>query len=212
MNRIQKQRLYNSIMESVAKIVKSSLNEYDDFYNKTSKINDIDLYKFATTTLTDLCAKYFKLAYNKNKDDGAIVKNTKVTSGKTKFDLHTASFTANFCKIIDPHNITDKTKVLCKIYNKEKEDDVLTINYDSISNGYYEYYASIIDGIAYFVHIEDIMKYPKFDKKCVVERNHKFFLNVSVDYFITCAGDLYYKLSPDDLNLYNKQYTKYVVK
>lgn len=199
-------------MESVSKIVKSSLNEYGDYYNKTSKINDINLYKFATTTLTDLCAKYFKFAYNKNKDDGTIVKNTKVTSGKTKFDLHTASFTANFCKIIDPINITGKTKVLCKIYNREKENDVLTINYEPIINGYYEYYASIIDGTAYFVHAEDIMKYPKLDKKCVVERNHKFFINVSVDYFIKCAGTLCYELNEDDLNLYNTQYTKYVVK
>lgn len=200
------------IIDKIAKTVKNAINEAYElneyrparaWSSKSPGIKDWDLYNFANKVMVPLCSKYMKYAAY------AKVTVKPVTAGRGGSELHRAAFSATLTSLDNP-KASNKYKVLCKIYNTEKELDAIAIDYNAIVDGYYNLFASIIDGTVYYLDLTDVYRYQKEMGNSCITRNGKF-INIATDYFIDMA-----RYSADmeeaDIAEYNRQYEKYVKK
>lgn len=190
-----KNQLYEAIITDIAKIVKSYLNE---------GIKDYDKYNFVIKILAPLCEKYFKYAGIYGRVTSSL---TKATGGK---DLHRGSFNVQVKSLNNPKDPGEKFKVLCKIYNEQKQDDTVTIDFEAIYNGYYKYFATIINNTVYYLRYTDVTNYYQMMGNKCVSRDAKF-IYISADYFIDNA-EYKAELSPEDITVYNNGYNRYIRK
>jgi hypothetical protein len=187
--------LYESIIKDISQIIKSHLNE---------GIKDFDKYNFVIKILTPLCEKYFKFAGIYGKVNTSL---TKAIAGK---DLHRGSFNVQVQSLNNPKDKGERFKVLCKIYNEQKTDDTVTIDFESIYNGYYKYFATIIDNTVYYLNYSDVINYyQSLGNKCVSKDRR--FIFISADYFIDKA-QYSATLTSDDIKIYSDGYKRYINK
>lgn len=182
---------------------KKSLNEYrymsGGSVNKT--INDPDLYVFATQVIVPLCMKYAKYAFYAKVKASAI-------KGRNGSDLHRAAFKMELQSL----NSDAKSlhRVLCKIYNTNKQDNTIAIDYNAIADGYYDYFASIIDGTVYFTPLSELYRYQAEMGNVCITKGGKY-MAVDADYFIDHSTNSY-EMEQTDINEYNKAFDRYVNK
>lgn len=192
-NTIIKRPKYNSLTEYYARNTGLGYN---------TRINDPDAYKFATGILMDMCMKYIQYAF---------WCKAKVSPVKSRNDngLHRAAFNATLISL-ESDKSQDKHKVLCKIYNKEKDNDCVAIDYNAIVDGYYDLFASVIDNTVYYLHIGSIYRYQEAMGNACISKSGKY-INIAADYFINYA-QASYEMKPEDIAKYNAEYNKYIKK
>lgn len=192
---------YNSILEYYR------ANRYNDngrrnFYG----INNFDSYNFATNIVEPFCEKYFLLAAWAKGNTKKIVADKDNDS-----KLHRAAFRARISSLDNPNDKGEVFKVLCKIYNPtNKNRDCILIDFDTIADGRYKYYATIIDGTCYYIPnviVNDYMQ--RAGNSAVTSQNGKFFINVATDFWIDNAW-YSYEMDAADQATYNKEFEKYI--
>ena len=166
-----------------------------------TKINDPDAYKFANGTLLDICMKYIQWAF---------WCKAKVSPVKSRNDngLHRAAFNATLTSL--ESGIQDKHKVLCKIYNREKDNDCVAIDYNAIVDGYYDLFAAVIDNTVYYLPLGNVYRYQEEMGNACISKTGKY-INIAADYFIEYAAGSY-EMKPEDIAVYNRDYNKYIKK
>ena len=192
--------LYETIINDIAKIVKQKLNS--NLLNES--IRDYDKYNFVIQILTPLCEKYFKYSgiYGRIK--------TSLTKARSGQDLHRGSFNVQLKSMDNPKDPGDRFKVLCKIYNESKLDDTVTIDFEAILQGYYKYFATIINDTVYYLDLYEVQNYyQQMGNNCVSKDGR--FIYVSADYFIY-HSDYSAPLKSEDRTIYRNGYNKYIKK
>lgn len=185
----------------------NKINEYsaygrNGYSNSTYKLQDPDLYIFATKTLVDICSKYIGHAFWCKAE---IVPN----KGKAGADLHRASFRAKLTSLKSDKS-SDKQNVLCKIYNENRTDDAVAIDLNAVYDGHYSMIASVIGDSVYYLPISAVLMYQEEMGNACVSKNGKF-INVVADYFIDYSAGSY-KMEQADIDRYDRDYKKYVLK
>ena len=102
-------------------------NEYTILNGGNSKINNIDLYNFATKVLEPICERNFVYGGIKAK-----VK-TKASTGRGGSDFHRAAFKVTATSLSDGSKET--FSVLCKMYKEDSVTDEVTIDYQCLMGG-----------------------------------------------------------------------------
>lgn len=183
----------------------NKVNEYSSYnrYDKPSyKLNDPDLYIFATKTLVDICAKYIQYAF-------WCKAKISINKGRTGSDLHRASFRATLTSLQNDA-ASDKQNVLCKIYNVNKTDDSVTVDTAAVYDGHYSMVATVIDDSVYYLPMTEIYRYQEEMGNSCVSKDGKF-MYINADYFIDYSAGSY-KMEQTDIDRYYKDYRKYVLK
>ena len=177
-------------------------NEYTILNGGNSKINNIDLYNFATKVLEPICERNFVYGGIKAK-----VK-TKASTGRGGSDFHRAAFKVTATSLSDGSKET--FSVLCKMYKEDSVTDEVTIDYQCLMGGYYKYIATIIAGTVYYLRMDDIYAYQEMMGNACVTPNGQF-IRVNAEYFIDYA-EYRTELNATDKAEYERGYERYVTK
>lgn len=180
-------------------IITNRQNEYTILGNK-ARINDIDLYNFSTKVLEPICEKYFVYGGIRAKI------KTKASQGRAGATFHRAAFKVTATSLSDGSKET--FSVLCKMYKEGNETDEVSVDYTAIMDGYYKYIASVIAGTVYYLRMDDIYAYQQMMGNACATPNGKF-IRINAQYFIDYA-EYAAEVSPEDMEVYNKGYERYV--
>lgn len=181
------------------------LNEYvyqSNGRTMYSGISNYDLYNFATKVIVPLCMKYIEYAF------WCKAKTSEIKS-KSENGLHRAAFNAVLTSL-NNDKAKDKHRVLCKIYNPNRGDDCVAIDYTAIIDGYYDLIAAIIDGSVYYLPLSEVYRYQSEMGNACISKTGRY-INIAADYFIDhSAGS--YEMELGDKTIYNNGFDKYIVK
>lgn len=200
------QSVYDIINESYDSLYEYRYNDNGrkNFYN----IKNMDSYNFATTVVEKYCESYFLTAA------WAKGKTKKITAAikKDKRDtvLHRAAFVVTIKSLENTQDKGETFKVLCKIYNPtNKKEDCILVDYDTIADAKYRYYATIIDGTVYYLDNSAVQQYASnMGNSAVAISSGKYFIKVDTQYWID-NSQYYAEMDADDKAKYNAEFLKY---
>lgn len=136
----------------------------------------------AVNVIAPLCEQYFKYAV------WAKVTTKPIgTMRGSDSPYHKAGFTATVASLDNPKAV-EKMKVACKVYNEDRQENVVYIKYEDIVNGYYNLFATIIMGTCYYLDFSSIIAYQQeMGNSCARRLKGHDYIVIDGDYWMNEA-------------------------